>query len=225
MAGLSPLEAPYQGKRPRSSALLLSTALHLAALALVLTAVRVEHARQVLLAQGPQPRAGERITQVDVGVVYVSPTATSQLTYGQPKRTRRHVARVQGVPGGSGTTPLEQLRTDAHVETKAITNALRIRGIYGWAPGPDYQLAIQKRGEFPRISPDELPPRYEQYVQIEVTIDERGNVADARIISGIVEERIQQKLLAAVREFKYAPATRNGSPIPSQRDIVIHVPS
>jgi TonB family protein len=129
------------------------------------------------------------------------------------------------VPGASGTSPVEQLRADAHIETKAITNAIHIRGIYGWAPGPDFRLAVQTAGEWPKISADELPPRYEQYVQIEVTIDKDGTVADARILSGIVDEKIQQKLLAAVREFKYVPATRNGSPIPSQRDIIVHVPS
>jgi TonB family protein len=227
MAGLTSLEAPYQGKRPPSRALLASAAIHLAVLALLIVAVRVEQAREKLLVQTAQARAGERMAKADADVVYVAPTATtpSHLTYGAPKRVRRHPEHVQGVPGGTGTSPVEQLRADAHVETKALTNFLRIRGIYGWAPGPDYKLAVQTAGEWPKIAAEELPSRYEQYVQIEVTIDLSGSVADARIVSGIVDEKIQQKLLAAVREFKYVPATRNGSPIPSQRDIVIHVPS
>jgi TonB family protein len=226
MAGLSLFEATYQGKRPPGFALTISAAIHLALLAFLVFAVRVEHARELLLVQNAQPQAGEQIARTDTSVVYVPPSSTSaRLTYGQPKRIRRRVAHVQGMPAGTGTSPVEQLRADAHVETKAITNALRIRGIYGWAPGPDFRLAVQTAGDLPKISPDELPPRYEQYVQIEVTIDKDGTVADARILSGIVDEKIQQKLLAAVREFKYIPATRNGSPIPSQRDIIVHVPS
>ncbi len=226
MAGVSPVEATHQGKRPPSFALALSTAIHVALFAFFILAFRVEHARELLLAQNGQARAGEQITIIDPGVVYVPPSSTpSRLTYGQPRRTRRPATHVPGVPGGTGTSPIEQLRADAHVETKGITNAIRIRGIYGWAPGPDYRLAVQTAGDLPTISADELPPRYEQYVRIEVTIDKDGTVAEARIISGFVDDKIQQKLLAAVREFKYVPATRNGSPIPSQRDIVVHVPS
>jgi TonB family protein len=60
---------------------------------------------------------------------------------------------------------------------------------------------------------------------VEITIDTEGQVAEARVISGLVDASIQQKLLSAIREFKYTPATRDGVPIPSQRDIVVHVPS
>ena len=226
MAGLSLLETPYQGKRPPGLALSISAVIHIAVLAFLILASRVEHARELLLAQNAQSRAGEQIATVDAGVVYVPPNSiASRLTYGHPTRIHRPSRHVQGAPGATGTSPVEQLRADAHVETKAITNAIRIRGIYGWAPGPDYRLAVQTAGAWPRISAGELPPRYEQYVQIEVTIDKDGTVADARILSGVVDERIQNKLLAAVREFKYVPATRNGSPIPSQRDIIVHVPS
>ena len=71
----------------------------------------------------------------------------------------------------------------------------------------------------------DLPPRFEQYVTVEVTIDVDGNVADARIVAGEVSIAIQRKLLSAIREFKYNPATRNGAPAAFQLDIVIHIPT
>lgn len=75
------------------------------------------------------------------------------------------------------------------------------------------------------ISPNEVPPRFEQIVTVEVTIDASGEVADARVVAGLVVPTIEQKLLSAIRQFKYKPATRDGSPIPSQMDIVVHIPS
>jgi TonB family protein len=77
----------------------------------------------------------------------------------------------------------------------------------------------------PVISADELPPRFEQYITVEVTIDVDGRVADARIVGGEAPPAVQQRLLSAVREFKYTPARRDGTPIPSQLDLVVHIPS
>jgi hypothetical protein len=50
-------------------------------------------------------------------------------------------------------------------------------------------------------------------------------VAQAKIVSGSVAPSIQHKLLAAILGFKYNPAKRGGTPIPSQLDLVVHVPS
>lgn len=116
-------------------------------------------------------------------------------------------------------------RAQAQKGTAAITSSIRMRQTFGFDPGQNYQLAVQTDGELPLISPDEVPPRYEQFVTVEVTIGSNGRVEQARVISGLVSDKIQHKLLAAIREFKYRPATQDGMPIPSQRDIVVHVPS
>ncbi len=102
---------------------------------------------------------------------------------------------------------------------------MQFRWIYGFNRGPEYQLAVQTQGEVPAISAEEVPPHFQQYVIIEVTIDVEGKVAEARIVAGLVGTAIQQKLLSAIREFKYNPARRDGVPIPSQRDIVVHIPA
>ena len=60
---------------------------------------------------------------------------------------------------------------------------------------------------------------------MELTIDTGGHVADPRIVGGEVNAPIQRKLLTAIREFRYIPATHYGSPIPSQVDLIIHVPT
>lgn len=119
---------------------------------------------------------------------------------------------------------VKALRKNAAGATAGMTGNIRVSQFYGlhW---DDYQLAIQTAGKLPVISADELPPHFEQLVTVEVTIDVNGRVADARIIGGLVTRPIEQKLLAAIREFKYNPAKHYGSPIPSQLDLIVHIPS
>jgi TonB family protein len=103
--------------------------------------------------------------------------------------------------------------------------SLRFRQIYGFNPSHDYRLPVQTAGEVPSVSANEVPPRFEQYLVVEVTIDVDGSVAEARIVTGMVDLTIERRLLSAIHEFKYKPATRDGLAIPSQLDIVIHIPT
>jgi TonB family protein len=103
--------------------------------------------------------------------------------------------------------------------------SLKFRQVYGFSPTHEYQLALRTAGEIPSISAADLPPRFEQYVIVEVTIDVDGRVVEERIVAGMVDPAIERTLLSAIREFKYSPAKRDGVPIPSQLDIVIHIPS
>ena len=50
-------------------------------------------------------------------------------------------------------------------------------------------------------------------------------VAQARIVAGSLGPKIQHKLLSAILGFKYSPAKLGGTPIASQLDLVVHVPS
>lgn len=139
------------------------------------------------------------------------------------RRPRRARAQESGA-AAAGTTG-EALREQAQQATAEITTSLRFRMIYGFNRDHEYRLAVQTAGEVPAISVGQVPAHFQQYVIIEVTIDTEGRVADARIVAGLVDPAIQQILLSAIHEFKYNPATRDGIPIPSQRDIVIHIPT
>ena len=105
-----------------------------------------------------------------------------------------------------------------------MVTSIKQRQIYGFSP-IEYRLAVQTAGEIPTISAADVPPHFEQYVVVEVTIDVDGRVADARVVAGQVDSTIQQTLLSAIRGFKYNPAKRDGTPIASQLDLVIHIPT
>jgi TonB family protein len=119
---------------------------------------------------------------------------------------------------------LQVLREHAKQATAGMMMSFKLHQVYGFSPN-DYRLAVQTAGEIPTIAAADVPPHFEQYVVVEVTIDVDGRVAEARIVAGEVDSTIQQRLLSAIREFKYNPATRDGTPIPIQVDLVIHIPT
>ncbi len=130
------------------------------------------------------------------------------------------------IPAGEAELgPSLPLGEQARRLTKSMTQSYNFKGIYGFFPTHDYQVAARTAGDMPKISADELPPRFEQYVTVQITIDTDGHVAEARIVAGAVDAPIEQKLLAAVREFRYRPAQRDGVAIPSLLNVVFHVPS
>lgn len=129
----------------------------------------------------------------------------------------KHMAKP---PNSSGET----LQGEARRETAALMRSLKFRQIYGFYPGHNYQLPIRQSGEMPHIAADRFPPHFSQYVVIDMVIDTRGAVADAKIVAGIVDPPIQELLLSAARQFKYTPAKRDSVPVPSELEIVVLVP-
>jgi len=143
--------------------------------------------------------------------------------------THRRIRRVRkAVPAnpnmGTSESAMETLRKEAQRTTASLMKELQFRLNYGFG-SRDYELPIHKEGEIPLISAADLPPRFEQYLEIEILIDTTGSVAEAKIVHGEADQKIEDRLLAAVRQFKYIPAKYLQRPVPSQMDIVVHIPS
>ena len=207
------------GPVPRVSVLSLSVIAHV--VVLVLIVLRHATAPQIVPAKYEMVQAVSGKDQV----TYNPPPKAAP-----PRSSPFHVPHNKQKPrvqeqdvSGTGTA-LEALRAHAKAATAGLMVGIKQRLIYGFSTN-DYKLAIQTSGVIPVISADELPPRFEQYLIVEVTIDTEGRVADARLSSGMATPKIEQTLLSAIREFKYIPAKRDGTPIPCQVDIVIHIPT
>lgn len=205
------------GPTPRLSRLLLSFFAHLAGLVLVVVPWRAERVRILpqKLDAAREISGKDRLAFKSAGPKLVQPRAIPSHLHSSTKPTSAARGDVTG---------LETLREHAKQATAGLMMSLKSRSIYGFSPS-DYQLAVKTAGEIPTILPADLPPRFQQYVIVEVTIDIDGRVADARITAGMVSPTIEKTLLSAIREFRYNPAKHDGSPIPSQLDIVIHVPT
>jgi TonB family protein len=60
-------------------------------------------------------------------------------------------------------------------------------------------------------------------VIIEITIDSVGNITDMRVLQSF-NPVVDQQVIAAVEKWHFAPATRDGMPIPSKQDVHYHFP-
>ena len=209
---------------PRLSALTASVFAHVAALAaiIILQHTGHTHIQHVTYA----------VVRIDASRGHAGPAyLPAKPGQGQPLRRRTHISRQQFLsrqlritipdePKYQGSDAV--LDSEAKRWTSAITKSLNFHRVY---LNHEYELAVLISGDLPFISADELPLHFQSYVTIEVTIDAEGVPAHVHTIAGIVTSAIEQKLLAAIRRFRYIPAKRDGLPVPSQRDIVIHIPT
>ena len=76
----------------------------------------------------------------------------------------------------------------------------------------------------PHIARWELPGGLEGDVIVELSIDAHGNVVEEKLLQGLGQE-VDAKVLAAVRDWHFRPATRNGVAIPFKYDARFHFPS
>ncbi len=204
---------------PRVPVLALSFLAHFAALALII--VRLATAPHIV------PEKYE-VVQAVSGKAHIAYSAAPKTL--PPRKSlihlpvRNKLKSVVQEPAVADGTALGVLRANAKQATAGLMLGMKQRLIYGFSTN-HYDLAVQTSGVIPNISPDDLPSRFEQYLIVEVTIDTDGRVADARFTTGMATPKIQETLLSAIKEFKYIPAKRDGTPIPCQVDIVIHIPS
>jgi TonB family protein len=76
----------------------------------------------------------------------------------------------------------------------------------------------------PHVSRWELPRDVEGDVIVELTIDAQGNVVEEKLLQGL-GDGVDDKVLAAVRDWRFRPATRNGVAVPFKYDARFHFPS
>jgi protein TonB len=58
-------------------------------------------------------------------------------------------------------------------------------------------------------------------VILDAVIDEHGKISDLKLMHGLGQP-IDDVVIATVRQWSFAPATRNGVPIPSEQELHFH---
>ncbi|MFI5114575.1 MAG: energy transducer TonB [Terriglobales bacterium] len=83
---------------------------------------------------------------------------------------------------------------------------------------------------YPVVFPDppvvraELPPGLKGDVIVEVTIDAQGSVVETRVLAAL-GHGIDEKVVATLRQWRFQPATLDGTPVASKHDVHFHFPS
>jgi TonB family protein len=90
--------------------------------------------------------------------------------------------------------------------------------------GDEVKPALPVTFSDPQISPWDAPSGVQGDVIVEITIDTTGKVSETRLLHGL-GPGIDEKVMAAAREWHFRPATRNGIAVPSKQDYRFHFPS
>jgi TonB family protein len=177
--------------------------------------------------------------------IFVSPSSVMQGDYGaglqyiyfpgrpevseQPPR-RAHLTwshSAKNVKSLNKTPPVSKVESDTEI-TAALAPNERPAGspygslYYGKATGSEVRPALPIVARDPAIGSD-LMGEIAGDVVVEVTIDERGKIVELKLIQSLAQP-IDQLVLAAVGNWQFLPATRNGTPIPSKQDVYYHFP-
>jgi TonB family protein len=120
--------------------------------------------------------------------------------------------------------------TRAEAEDKAQTQTLSALGhgaqaglpygtlTNGQFYGDEIRPALPTATSDPVVWPWQLPDSAGNEV-IEITIDERGEIVDKKVLQSL-GSAIDTKCLAALENWHFRPATKNGEPIPSKQDAI-----
>jgi TonB family protein len=87
--------------------------------------------------------------------------------------------------------------------------------------GQEIRPALPAMTSEPRVSPEDLRGIAEGNVVIEITIDESGMIVSKAVVQSM-GPAIDARVLAALENWRFHPATRDGVPIPSKQDVVYH---
>jgi outer membrane biosynthesis protein TonB len=84
--------------------------------------------------------------------------------------------------------------------------------------GDEIRPALPVTTSDPTVYPWQLP-NYAGNEVIEITIDERGEIVSKTVLQSLGPD-IDSKCLAALENWHFRPATKNGAPIPSKQDAI-----
>lgn len=93
---------------------------------------------------------------------------------------------------------------------------------YGETTGQEVRPALRVFGSEPHVDRDELNGAVGNVI-IELTIDEQGNIVSRTVLQSM-GPMIDNRVLAALNNWRFKPATRDGVPIPSKQDVYYHFP-
>jgi TonB family protein len=92
---------------------------------------------------------------------------------------------------------------------------------YGTLTGPEIRPAL------PIVSPDPVfgsdVAGIAGDVIVEITIDEQGNIVQKTVLQSL-GPAVDERVLSALEKWHFAPASKNGVPIPSKQDVYYHLP-
>lgn len=214
-------ELKATGRKRWDLALLLSFAVHCVVVFLISYRVAPVFVMPSDVALGTPGSSGS--------ITYLAPLgAEREVVVPEKPSVRLHAAALK-TPVVPRPSPLihenDNSAVDATFETTAKGGSLYGARMAG-APLTGHEVipALPQVFPDPAVSRADLPPGVEGDVVVEVTIDERGNVVELKLVRGI-GYGIEDRVLATLRQWRFRPASKDGVTIASQHIVTFHYPS
>lgn len=144
----------------------------------------------------------------------------SRLAWKRPAKAARKAAERE--------LPLPKIGQDDQTSTPGGAAQARAAGsplgtvLEGPLTGEEVRPALPVVSPDPHVAADELGGLQGDVV-VEVTIDEQGNIVQKVVVQSLTPA-IDSKVLAALENWHFRPATRNGVAIASKQDVYYHFP-
>lgn len=184
---------------------LVSAALHVSAISLlVLVAAKVP---RVVPVHNPGTAAGKHLL-LTYSTGAAPSVAESSLT--------RQAATIPRKAEQKDSAPLASA-----AESKPL--AEQGTGTAGLSGLGDGNMTIAALKVHPRPEPDlsTLSKGHDGNIILDAIIDAQSSISQLTVVQSL-SDSIDQQIMATVRGWSFAPATRNGQPVPSEQQIVLH---
>ncbi len=145
----------------------------------------------------------------------LQPSAQEPLAYRAPRVNEPRIRKLKRVP------PKPQQAAEVSTPRAGTPWGSLLQG-----PVDGHEV----RPAFPLVFPDPVVPRSQipagvaGNIIVEITIDEQGNVVAMKVLQAI-GYGIEDKVLAALRNWRFQPALMDGHAIASQQDVHFRFPS
>ena len=145
----------------------------------------------------------------------------TKLIWKEPTREKRPHPRTEAAPNQG---PKDTAISASNVDSAAPGVGSPYGSLsYGPVSGIEVRPAIRIFGSEPLLQSDDLAGISEGNEIIEITIDIEGNIVEKTVVQSL-GARVDAKVTAALADWRFRPATRNGAPIPSKQDVYYHFP-
>lgn len=179
----------------------------------------------VLIASPPrfvQPSSiifGNQGKGLSAEVIYLGPSSIPRQTRLMAPAHRKHtLKKATPSPKAAEEGSLESLVESARAGSPFGSSSS------GLSSGYESRPALPVVFPNPAVDRSDIPAGVAGDVVVEVTIDEKGNVADAKVLESL-GYGLEQKVLEALKNWRFTPATMNGVAIASRQDVHFHFPS
>ncbi len=143
------------------------------------------------------------------------------LTFAPPPKTKQPHPQPDPTPDkGPEDTAISASKADS--ATPAAGNPYGSL-TYGSTSGLEVRPAVRIFGSEPILDTDDLAGISEGNEIIELTIDAQGNIVQKIVVQSL-GPIVDTRVLAALADWRFRPATRDGSAIASKQDIYYHFP-